>query len=45
MTKVPREFGRTVRFCLHSNARTARLASLIMLVAVIYWIIFMSQSI
>lgn len=31
------EFGRTVRYALGSNERTARLAALIMLIAVIYW--------
>jgi hypothetical protein len=38
---VPMEFGRTLRYALRSNARTARLASLIMLIAVIYWIILL----
>lgn len=36
-----REFGRTARYALASNQRTARLASLIMLVAVIYWLIML----
>lgn len=32
------QIGRTVRYAVGSNARTARLASLIMLIAVIYWL-------
>lgn len=35
------EFGRTVRYAVGSNERTARLASLIMLIAVIYWLIIL----
>ena len=39
MLGVPEEIGRTVRYSLASNPRTIRLASLIMLIAVIYWLI------
>lgn len=35
------EIGRTVRYAVASNERTARLATLILLVAVIYWVLWM----
>jgi len=33
------EFWRTARYACHSNARTVRLLSILILVAVIFWII------
>lgn len=35
------EAGKTVRYALRSNERTARLATLIMLIAVIYWLMLL----
>lgn len=35
------EVGRTVRYALVSNARTARLATLLMLIAVLFWLILL----
>jgi hypothetical protein len=35
------EVGRTVHYALASNVRTIRLASLIVLIAVIYWLLLL----
>lgn len=41
MEALAGEVGRTVRYAVASNARTARLATLIMLIAVIYWLVML----
>jgi hypothetical protein len=41
MDSAYHQLWRTIRYSLASNARTARLASLIMLIATIYWYLFL----
>jgi hypothetical protein len=41
MGEIVSEMGRTMRYALQSNQRTARLAALIMLIAVIYWLVLL----
>lgn len=38
------QMGRTIRYAVGSNARTARLAILMMLIAVIYWLVMLHAA-